>query len=129
MAAEAGHAPNRSYVAQDGSIHLNGAALYDANENDVSASLRNAGGSFINSSNGVNSVATGLSQILGGSACVLTTSALSTAAGVPFFCTVNFSTANGTLKVVAHKPTSTANFGDQIATSTGFSIGWTAFGV
>lgn len=32
MAAEAGHAPGRSYLAQDGSLHLNGAPVYDVNE-------------------------------------------------------------------------------------------------
>lgn len=34
MAAEAGHEPNRMYVAQDGTLHLNGASVFDANEKD-----------------------------------------------------------------------------------------------
>lgn len=34
MAAEAGHEPNRMYVDQAGALHLNGAALFDANEKD-----------------------------------------------------------------------------------------------
>lgn len=42
MTAEAGHHPNRWYSAQDGSIHLNGAAVYDANEKDVTANLSGA---------------------------------------------------------------------------------------
>ncbi len=32
MAAESGHFPNRFYLAQDGSAHLNGANLYDGAE-------------------------------------------------------------------------------------------------
>lgn len=39
MTAEAGHAPNRIYTAQDGSFHLNGAAFYNDAELDISASL------------------------------------------------------------------------------------------
>ncbi len=39
MSAETGHAANRTYIAQDGSIHLNGAALYDASEVDISSYL------------------------------------------------------------------------------------------
>lgn len=34
MAAEAGHAAGRVYTDQQGALHLNGAALYDANETD-----------------------------------------------------------------------------------------------
>ena len=39
MASEAGHAPNRSYVDRDGNFHLNGAKLYDRNENDITHAL------------------------------------------------------------------------------------------
>jgi len=39
MTAEAGHHASRIYVAQDGSLHLNGAAVYDSNENDISGEL------------------------------------------------------------------------------------------
>ncbi len=39
MTAEAGHAANRAYNAQDGSIHLNGAAFYNDAETDVSGTL------------------------------------------------------------------------------------------
>lgn len=39
MTAEVGHAPSRHYGAQDGSLHLNGAAVYDSNENDISQEL------------------------------------------------------------------------------------------
>lgn len=35
MTAEAGHQPNRWYGASDGSLHLNGAKLFDANENQL----------------------------------------------------------------------------------------------
>lgn len=44
MAAEAGHAPNRAYIAQDGSIHLNGAAFYNDAEADISDDLENLDG-------------------------------------------------------------------------------------
>lgn len=39
MTTEAGHEPNRSYLAQDGSFHLNGAAFYNDAEADISGSL------------------------------------------------------------------------------------------
>lgn len=39
MAAEGGHAPNRAYMAQDGSLHLNGASVYDSNENNIADDL------------------------------------------------------------------------------------------
>ncbi len=39
MTAEAGHFPSRSYIAQDGTIHLNGASFFDAAENDISNQL------------------------------------------------------------------------------------------
>ncbi len=39
MAAEEGHEPNRIYEAQDGSLHLNGGALYNDAENDISDNL------------------------------------------------------------------------------------------
>lgn len=37
MAAEAGHEPNRFYEDQQGNLHLNGAKLYDASENEITA--------------------------------------------------------------------------------------------
>lgn len=39
MAAEAGHEPNRVYTAQDGSLHLNGGAVFNAAEADITAAL------------------------------------------------------------------------------------------
>jgi len=39
MAAEAGHEPNRAYFDRDGALHLNGASLFNENEQDVSALL------------------------------------------------------------------------------------------
>lgn len=39
MAAEAGHQANRVYTAQDGSLHLNGAAFWNDAEADVSGQL------------------------------------------------------------------------------------------
>ncbi len=43
MVAEAGHAANRMYLAQDGSLHLNGAKVWDASEVDVTASQGTSG--------------------------------------------------------------------------------------
>ncbi len=37
MVAEAGHAASRAYIAQDGSLHLNGGKIWDASEVDVTA--------------------------------------------------------------------------------------------
>jgi hypothetical protein len=39
MTAEAGHFPNRVYEDQQGNLHLNGAAVYDANELEIDGSL------------------------------------------------------------------------------------------
>jgi hypothetical protein len=39
MAAEFGHAAGRAYFAQDGSLHLNGAAFYNDAEVDISSSI------------------------------------------------------------------------------------------
>lgn len=39
MTAEPGHHAGRVYLAQDGTLHLNGAAVYDAGENDISDQL------------------------------------------------------------------------------------------
>lgn len=39
MAAEAGHAPNRSYQDRDGAHHINGAAFYNDDEVDISDHL------------------------------------------------------------------------------------------
>lgn len=47
MTAEFGHAPNRTYEAQDGSIHINGGAVYDDNEHDISAALNGLSGSNV----------------------------------------------------------------------------------
>lgn len=126
MAAEAGHAPSRAYIAQDGSIHLNGAALYDAAENDVSGYMTFRAGVVANASGGLTDIATGLASIIAAWAAPVAT-AQSTAAGVPAYCKVGFSTASGTLQVLAVKPSATAQ--DHIAaTSTGVNISWIAIG-
>lgn len=39
MASESGHAPNRAYGSQAGDFHLNGANLFDANENAVAQQI------------------------------------------------------------------------------------------
>lgn len=39
MSAEAGHAPNRVYVGQDGNLHLNGGKVYDSSENDITSTV------------------------------------------------------------------------------------------
>jgi hypothetical protein len=47
MAAEFGHEPSRHYEAQDGSLHLNGAAVYDANEVNIKNALDGLGSGCI----------------------------------------------------------------------------------
>lgn len=42
MATEAGHVASRSYMAHDGSFHLNGAAFYNDAETDISGNLETA---------------------------------------------------------------------------------------
>lgn len=42
MAAEAGHEPSRTYRDQDGAYHINGAALFNDSEVDVSALLESS---------------------------------------------------------------------------------------
>lgn len=39
MTAEAGHHTSRVYVDQNGDLHLNGASVFDSNENDLSTKL------------------------------------------------------------------------------------------
>jgi hypothetical protein len=39
MAAENGHAPNRAYIAQDGSFHLNGASFWGTETVDIKTPL------------------------------------------------------------------------------------------
>jgi hypothetical protein len=46
MASESGHAPNRAYFSQSGDIHLNGATLFDGNENPVSGVAKAASATF-----------------------------------------------------------------------------------
>lgn len=126
MAAEQGHAPNRVYIAQDGSLHLNGAAVYTANELDISGTIGVRGGVVTNSSLGVQTIATGLTGIVAASANPVSTAA-STAAGRPAFCKVGFSTASGSLEVASVKQSAT--LADvMLATSTAESISWLAIG-
>lgn len=89
-AAEAGHAPNRIYTAQDGSFHLNGAAFYNDAEVDISANLEllSTTGTEATFTNGVVAatfsgtsitVTTATATTLTASASTLTTSTLGTA--------------------------------------------------
>lgn len=140
MATEAGHDSSRVYRAHDGSIHLNGAAFYNDSEVDISpqletvlggvaAGFKMVGGRVTNSSLGLTDIATGLTGIVGAWASPISTTAPSTAAGVPHHATVGFSTASGTLQVLALKYTSTANTQLIAATSTALEMAWGAFGV
>lgn len=43
MTAEAGHAPNRVYNDRDGAFHINGAAVFNDSEQDISAHLESLG--------------------------------------------------------------------------------------
>lgn len=126
MAAETGHHPNRSYTDQSGNIHLNGASLFDANESDLGGNVAFRVGSVVNSSGGLTSITTGLTSITAAFANPIST-AMSSAAGIPQFCNVGYSTGAGTLEVLALKYTATA--GDpKVATSTAVLISWAAFG-
>lgn len=137
--AEAGHQANRVFIDQDGAFNLNGAAFKNDADVDISASLETAlggssggmklvGGSAANSSAGVLAIATGLSGIVAAWATRLSTAAPSTAAGIPWWFGVGFTTNSGTLDVAAFKPTSTANTEAVLATSTGVSLSWAALG-
>ena len=137
--AEAGHAPNRVFIDQNGALNINGAPVYNDADVDISGTLETAlggssagmkfvGGTQTNSSGGVAAIATGLSGIVAASAQRLSTAAPSTAAGVPWWFTVGFTTNSGTLDVAAFKPTSTANVEWVAATSSGTSFTWGALG-
>jgi hypothetical protein len=66
MAAEFGHEPNRAYFDQAGNIHLNGAALFDANEVPIAGAgsgLKLARGQQ-NTVTAVDTVATGLTTVV-----------------------------------------------------------------
>lgn len=39
MSSETGHQPNRAYNSQSGDVHLNGAQLFDANENAIAQKI------------------------------------------------------------------------------------------
>lgn len=127
MAEETGHHPNRSYVDQDGHIHLNGASLFDAAELDLKGYMTFRGGTAVNASGGLTDVVTGLNGIIAAWAAPIAT-AQSTAAGVPAYCKVGFSTASGTLQILAVKPSATAQ-DHMAATSTGVSLSWLAMGL
>lgn len=126
MPAEPGHAPSRVYFAQDGSLHVNGGSMYSGTSTAEVQSYLTVGGTFTNSTTGLASVATGLAGIVAASANPIST-ANSTAAGVPGYCKVGFSTASGTLEVLSLKQSATAQ--DMVAaTSSGVSISWMAIG-
>lgn len=127
MAAETGHHPNRVYTDQDGNFHLNGASIFDAGEVDMKGYMTFRGGVAVNSTNGLTDVVTGLNGILAAWAAPIAT-AQSTAAGIPAYCKVGFTTGSGTLQILAVKPSATAI--DHIAaTSTGVSLSWIAMGI
>ena len=137
MASEAGHAATRVYNAQDGSFHLNGAAFFNDAEVDISGSLETAlggssggqklvGGVVTNSTTGVQTIATVLSGIIAAWATPIST-AISTAAGIPAYCKVGYTTNSSNLDVLSIKNSATAI--DTIAaTSSGVSISWAALG-
>lgn len=140
MAAEAGHAASRAYFAQDGSLHLNGAALFDANEVDQSSALQTAlrstaagmrvrGGQVVASSAGSLVLATGLSGITAAVANVVSTAALTTAAGGrAAWVSVKYTTASGDLELTAYRFPTTANTQAEVSTSTADSLSWFAMG-
>lgn len=138
MAAEQGHAPNRAYQAQDGSIHLNGAALYNDAETDISGQLETVlgssaagivfrGGSSANSTTGINTIPHGLTTVLSGWGQICSTAGISsTVAGLPSQTTVQIS--GSTFQVVSLKHTSTTDPTLVLATSSAVNIAWGVFG-
>lgn len=74
--AEAGHAPNRVFIDQNGNLNLNGAQLLDASGNNVakvvaapSAGVRIVGGQLTTAS-AADTVATGLATVVAVIACL-----------------------------------------------------------
>lgn len=127
MAQEPGHAPNRIYVAQDGTLHANGGAMYSGTSTSEVQSYLTVGGTVTNSTTGVHAITTGLASIVSAVATVISTAA-STAAGIPDGCKVGFSTASGTLDVLSYRQSAT--LADRVAaTSSSVSIAWMAIGI
>lgn len=127
MAAEPGHAPNHVYFSQAGSLHANGGAMYSGTSTTEVQSYLAIGGTVTNSTTGVQSITTGLGSIVSAWANPISTAA-STAAGVPDGCKVGFSTASGTLDILAYRQSAT--LADRIAaTSSAVSIAWGAIGI
>lgn len=109
MAAEAGHHPNRMYVDQSGNIHLNGASLFDASENDVksvisgtSAGVKIASGTATLDGSNPTAVTTGLTTVV---SAVVTLKATSTPGDDPTSFSVGYS--GGTLNIYAYKTNGT----------------------
>jgi hypothetical protein len=124
MAAEAGHAPNRAYFAQDGSLHLNGAAVYDANEAVVTPLTgRVVGGEVVLDGSNPTAVATGLTTIV---AAHVSLKSSSTPGDDPSW--LSYDTSGGTLNIYAWKNTGGTDPTLVASTNNTFTVGWMAFG-
>lgn len=139
MAAELGHAPNRAYFDQSGNLHLNGAALYDANELNQATALAavGVGNAVAAASSGV-LLASGTVTLDGSNPTPVTTG-LTTITGVAL--TFNTSTAlgddpnslswtasGGTLNIYAWKNTSGTDPTQVASTDSVTVVGWVAVG-
>lgn len=133
MAAETGHHPNRAYIDQSGNIHLNGAALYDASENNVKnvvaglsvAGMKIATGSAV-ALDGSNPtpVATGLTTIVAAFVQLRGTAAPGDNTSV---LTTDYTGSDGTLNVYAWK--NTGGTDPTLVASTGTeTFDWVAIG-
>ena len=126
MASEAGHAPTgRSYRSQDGAIHLNGARLFNRNEENseiyggvVSPSSAGLGTVVIAGSSGFRSV----------TANIKSSSVPSTVAGVADLVTVAFASNSSSIDFYFSKPTSSAVAERMAATSTANIASYIALG-
>lgn len=126
--AESGHAPTgRHYRAQDGSIYLNGAKIY----NQSGENMEVFGGTVSPSSAGVGSVTvagvTGFRSVTAN--IVSSAAAPSTAAGVADGLTLKFASNSSQIDFYFSKPTSSAVPQRIAATSTANVASWTAIGI
>ena len=105
MAAEAGHHPNRMYVDRSGNVHLNGASLFDASENDIktgvaglTAGVKIASGTVTLDGTNPTPVTTGLTAVV---SAVVSLKAAATPGDDPTSFSVGYS--GGTLNIYAYK--------------------------
>lgn len=125
MAAEAGHHQTRSYRSQDGALHLNGAKLFNRNEENSEM----YGGTVSPSSAGLGTVVVAGSSGFRAVTANVVSSALSTAAGVADQVTVKFASNSSSIDFYFWKPTSSSVPERIAATSTANIATYMALGI